>query len=167
MKKVLFLLLSIVLFSFYKPSVHVQMANEIIATTALEIQKETPLYFFGEGGMMMDNIKEIEMSFQKMGEISIEQSRSLVIQCAKLLLNNINENDQIRPHLISYPFTSENIALSIFIYNKRGGDVDSKNLCLVSLRNGKIRYLRDSIPRFEEVHSESYEEAKAILEASK
>ncbi len=144
-----------------------QMADQITDKTAKKLQKKKRLFLVGTGGGMMNDIQMMSMSFFFYREISMEEARSLVVYSAKKYLKNINENEEIRPHLHDDPFTAKNIEIWLWVCNPDGSDLDSEKMSFILLANGKIAYCSDILGYYEPLHEETYEEALNIVNNAK
>jgi hypothetical protein len=106
------------------------------------------------------------MSFQQLGEITLEQGRELVVYCVNEYLQAINENEEIRPYLVHYPFTPKDIEIRIFIYQKDRSSVSVGALCVASTMDGIVDFdiKQPGTPSLKQFHKETYEEAIKIVE---
>jgi hypothetical protein len=150
----------------YHRSEHSKIAEKITAKTVQKIEAETNLRLIGIGGGMMGHVRMMAMSFEHVGELSVEQGRELIIYCTNEYLSAINTNTEIRPYLIHYPFTSKDIEIRIFIKNPNSKNLPLESLCYVSEIKGVIEYeLENSLSDNPKTsHEETYEEAVKILE---
>ncbi len=169
-----FLLVLTLLYSCYNsPSKSYQltdyekMADKITAQTAIKIEKETGLRLCGVGGGAINHIRKLNMSFDYCKEISFEEGRRLLVYCVNEYLSAINSNEEIRSHLIHYPFTPKDLEIKIFIRRPDHREVAFGKLAVVSEVSGKVKY-KISQPDpvvLEQIHEETYEEAVKVLEA--
>ena len=150
----------------YQVPEYEKMADRITAKTAKKIEKETGLRLCGTGGGMMNHIRMMAMSFDCSHEIDIEQARELVLHCANEYLNAINSNEEIRPHLVQYPFMPKNVQIDIFIHPSDQREIPTGSLVVVSTSYGMISYMvrGTGSERLKDVHEETYEEAVKIVE---
>ena len=141
--------------------------NNVEKKTFSEISNATGLKPFGTGAQMMNEIDMLMIAFQCDKNISIKEGRELLILCADRFLKNINENEQIRQYLKTYPFELKNIEIEIYISSKGS---KKNTLSVLACKKGKLDYKTDSDDpfKFKHVHSESYENAiKKIAEMAK
>ena len=124
------------------------------------LSKKYNLNFIGFSGSMMDDVKEIGLSFRCTQKTTIEEARPLVIACAEELLHQVNANEEIRPYLHNYPFESKNISIEIFLCAP-GKPETLPYLDLVGAKRGNIYYYSNDIMI---IHKESYDKAKKIID---
>jgi hypothetical protein len=158
------------LFGCGKPFINVvsekqTLANEVRKKAAVNIIKETNLIPFGSGAQMMDQIKVLELFFVCHESINAEKARELVLQASEELLRQINADERIRTYLNNFPFDSKNITIKIYIQKLDGHSFGGKNLSVISLSNGVIKYKIDDPNSMQliTIHEETYEEALQIL----
>lgn len=149
----------------YKPSPYIKEAGTVTAQVAKKIEKETALKLIGTGGGMLGQIHSMAMSFVYYGDISMEESRELLVYCIEEYLSAINANEKIRPHLSHYPFTSHGLEITIFIQQQDGRNPPVGFLSIVGEINGKVSYeiRQPGHPSTKKIHQESYEEAKNLI----
>lgn len=82
-------------------------------------------------------------------------------------LNMVNDSAEIRPYLHNYPFTEQNIQVTIFVYlDSNFTKVEPGQVNTVSTVNGRVRFHTRSAEdqyRRETLHEESYAEAVRIV----
>jgi len=116
------------------------ISNKIISQTAKQLKKEKGLIPIGETGQMMGDIQAIGLEFQYFQLVSLEEARELLVYAIQVFLKNINENKKIRPYLHNYPFTTENIKITIWINQPDELYPPLGNLELLALRGGMLYY---------------------------
>lgn len=150
----------------YERSAHAQIADRITARTVQKIEAETGLRLMGIGGGMMNQVRMMAISFEQLGEITMEQGRELIVYCINEYLSAINASEEIKPFLIHYPFTTEDIQIEIFVYDKNHRDVPLGALCVLCEIDGILKYkIKEPDPIiFKQIHKETYDEAVKIVE---
>ena len=143
------------------------LADKVTAETAKKIKNETGLHLMGTGGgvNLEGRLRKLNMSFIHYGDLSMEESRELVVYCVEEYLAAINADEKIRPHLSHYPFTPYGVEINIFIRQKDRQKQSIGYISVVSELNGKVSY-KTSQPEPElmkKVHAEPYEEAKQLV----
>jgi hypothetical protein len=108
----------------------------------------------------------------KQDEISIEYARSLLVSLAENLLEAINADLKIRPHLDVYPFTADLIRIAIYFKDENQIDL-GQGVAEVYFSKGKIEYERYDIREYTDrypakgkhvvIHEETYAEALDIV----
>jgi hypothetical protein len=149
----------------YPSSPKSRLANEISKQVALQLKKEQDLYPCGFGGGMMHQIRMLALSFNYYKPVNIEQGREMLMAAGSLFLKTINENDEIRPYLDTYPFLPKNIEIRIFLMSSDGSLVDPGKLYVISLIDDVLRYQIDhpETKKLTTIYSETYEEAAEKL----
>ncbi len=151
--------------SDYETPEYEKLADRITLITSDKIEKETGLRLIGINGGMMDHIRVMGMSFDCYKNINMEEGRKLVIHCVNEYLSAINSNEALRPHLVHYPFTPQDVEIALYIRGSDNNDVPLGALFVVSERNGKIVYkIREPDPIIlKRIYEEPFEEAVKIL----
>ncbi len=135
-----------------------KIADKITNRTAEKLKKERKLILIGIGGRMMDDIQMMAMSFNYYHEVNLEQARELLIYAINEYLSDINNNQDIRPYLHEYPFTSKNVEIMIFVYGPDRLELPAEKIYCITSRNGVIRYYTRS-DRDHPMCKETYDEA--------
>jgi hypothetical protein len=104
------------------------------------------------------------MSFELDRPLTREEARRIIVDCADEYSSAVNNDDQIRPYLETYPF--KGIEIRIFTRNADGNNVYHPYISVVSFIKGMFKYCTDNpVDKYDykTIHRESYEEAKEIL----
>ena len=142
--------------------------NQIITETKREMEDLFGARVSSRGGACLHGIRRLSLGFYFERNLSLEEARAVIVKCSDVFLKNINSNPLIRPYLVTYPFTENEISLSfsIFVPKQRPGLITSFGCCL-----GKIDYCIREAPnefrRYEEtviMHKETFDEARRIVE---
>lgn len=161
-------LLSLMFFLFfsctpnsYKISNDEKIANEIMKSVSLKLQKEKGLFPFGTGGGMMNEIKMLALSFNYYKPITIDEARGLLIYSVNEFVSEINACEEIRQYLANFPFEPRNVEIRIFIYKPDGTNVSEGDLSIISSIDNILRYKIDAPDgkKLITVQKETYEEA--------
>lgn len=150
----------------YQISEHEKIADKITSLVAQKIEAETGMRLMGTGGGMMGKVRMMSMSFQYFGDVSFEQARELLVYCVNEYLLAINTNEEIKPFLVHYPFTPEDIQIEIYIRKQSGQDPSVGSLSLIGAVYGVLDYnvKRPDPILYEKIQKESYEKAVKTLE---
>jgi hypothetical protein len=142
-----------------------RVSDEILNKVIFDMQKKYDLYACGTGGEMMDEIRMLAISFFYYHPIDIDEGRQLLISAIQHLVDEVNNNPEIRPYLANYPFQAKNIEIRVFICNPDGSNINPGMLSVVSSINGVLKYKIDKPGGrgFITVHQETYEEALEAL----
>ncbi|MDN3504629.1 MAG: hypothetical protein P0S95_03535 [Rhabdochlamydiaceae bacterium] len=92
---------------------------------ARKVKKERNLFLESYGLTQIDGkVEVLELSFNSKKQFSLEElpeARKLLFDLSFEFLDEINANEELRPHLIQYPFTLQNVQISA------GSDVSREN----------------------------------------
>lgn len=121
----------------------------------------------GSGGSGGVNIhKTFDLLFQTKEKMTIESARRLIVESTHEFLDCINKNKQLRPYLIQFPATIENVGLVISTTPK--DSVQEPNIVSVMTIWDKIYYYSND-PDFDKyiILKEPFEEAEKIVKGQK
>ena len=138
-----------------------KIADKITNRTAEKLKKEKKLTLIGIGGRMMDDIQMMAMSFNYYQEVNLEQARELLIYVINEYLSDINNNQDVRPYLHEYPFTSKNVEIRIFIYGPDRRTLHPDKIGYISSIDGVLEYYTgadDDHPICRETYTEALSE---------
>ncbi len=140
-----------------------KQAKFILGKTAKIIEKKYGLHPSGLGlAMPGGNLKEFIICFNTEKELKKEELRILLFKCASELLDQINANQEIRPAMVVYPFTEENIDVIIYNYGEGRTKVYDPNIAVAELSGNTLIYnTLDETNRYiyKNTYSETYQEA--------
>lgn len=155
--------------SNYEPPEYEKLADRITLKTSDKIEKEKGLRLIGTGGGMMNKIRMMAMSFECCKEINMEEGRELVIYCVNEYLSAINSNEELRPHLVHYPFTAQDVDIVLYICRPDRTEVPMGTLSVVAEREGVVVYkVPGPFPTLlKRIREEKFEEAVKILNQKK
>jgi hypothetical protein len=77
------------------------------------VKQQYPLAPFGVGCSMPDKIHWIKFVFYSNEIVNIERTRELIVPLAQLMIDEINADTRLRPHLVHYLTTCMNITCGI------------------------------------------------------
>jgi hypothetical protein len=156
-------------FTFFKSKKtrdYEDIANEISAKVAKKLTKKHQMDWIGEGGGMMGSVYMIGLSFEIHHPLDRNEARARIIDCVEELLTAINSNEEIRPFLKNYPFTTHNVQVAIFSDFPDGKEVFDPYITVVSVdENGFITF-RTKEPNktpYKNKYREPYSEALAMV----
>ncbi|MEX0962283.1 MAG: hypothetical protein WDZ28_05460 [Simkaniaceae bacterium] len=142
----------------YKLSDDEKIVNQITQETAKKLKEKKKLVLIGTGGQMMYKIEMLAMSFNYYQEVDLNSARDLIVYTINEYLTDINNNQDVRPYLHEYPFTSKNIEIRIFIYGPDRRELPPEKIGYISSRKGILRYYTRS-DRDHPICKETYDEA--------
>lgn len=163
---VLFVFLSSITmsFSFFKsnPRDYADVAREIRSKVGKKLASRHQMDCIGVGGGMMGSVYMIELAFQIHHPMDATEARSRIVDCVEELLKAINDNEEIRPYLKNYPFTTKNVKVAIFTNYLDGREVFDPDIRVVSVfESDKVTFftMEPNNPRYKNEYSEPYQEA--------
>ena len=166
MKKVIIFLLLICSSCISLPEDYTQIATKIQRETASQLEKEKGLWAIGDSGQMYNDIQTMGIEFEYFHLVNLEEARELLVYAIQVFLHNINSNKEVRPFLHNYPFTTKNIEITIWIYQKSGKNPHQGNIECITLYQNKLTYKLTAPSKFELwpiLHEETYAEALEAL----
>lgn len=167
---------SIIFFSFFFlntsslkqeeiPKVDVTIGR-MLKRTVCELKKKYKLSIAGVGGSARDGKETtIEVSFGLDQVLTKEKCRELMVDSAEQLLIQINSDAVLKPHLIHFPFTCNDIVVRFFMRRPDRSDIPYPDISTMSLRNGVVYYdVDDPVIRYKYSSiEEPFEEAVRIV----
>ncbi len=126
------------------PANYERMAYKITHQTIEQIRREKQLLCMGTGGSMPHDVRKLSVSFmyRQKEELDVRSARELMVYIVDLYLENINADKELRPYLHVYPFTAENLEITVFIEKPNGKEVDPDNLYCISLWRNLVTYTK-------------------------
>lgn len=118
------------------------------------------------GGFKDDKVRMSALSFRIPRPINEQEARRLIVAITQEYLHIINKNKELRPALLHYPFTNNDVELSISSTFPNGSDVYHPNIGIVFSLNGKIYYSTndpDDKFKYKLEEEESFDDALRIL----
>ncbi len=99
-------------FSHQTPE-YIKISKKIFNDYCKELTLRKGLYVTGSGGAMMDDIKKVNVHFDSLASLSVDEARRLYVEVAEGFLKRYNESEVARPYLHNYPFNIENLEIMI------------------------------------------------------
>jgi hypothetical protein len=172
---IIFLFLSpfILSFSFFKskPRDYSEIAREIRSTVGKKLAKKHKMDLIGVGGGMMKSVYMIGLSFQIHHPLNRKKGRELIVDCVEELLTAINENEEIRPFLKNYPFTTKNVQIAIYVNDDNKREVFDPDFRVVSVfESDHISFStvdRTNSMKYKNQYHEPYDKALAIVKGDR
>jgi hypothetical protein len=168
--KLLYILLTTIMLPFYAfcTSKHTKEVNRIVNPFLKELEKKGKIYAFGYGGAFMHDVEEIDISLCTKRIVDVEKARLLIVSITEELLKRINTDEGIRPYLHNYPFTNENLSITLNFRDKNDDPMLPPFLTYTGVMYGKVGYALQNLKQplaVDYVHRETYEEALKIYKA--
>lgn len=149
---------------------YVALAGKIRYEVAKKLAKEFHMEPVGEGGSFYDCVRELFLAFEIQGPLTKDQLRNILVYSVEECLSAVNNNEEIRPYLIVYPFTPQEIEIVLYVKGKRGGDIYDPDIGVASERQGKLEYMitdKTDTFKYKLTDTESYEDALKIVRPMK
>ena len=99
-----------------KKSEKVALADQVSRECAQTLSKRYHMSQSGEGGAMMYEIKELFLAFYIYRQLTKEEAREILIDCAHEVISAVNNNPDIQKYLLPGGFTEKNVEIQIFIH---------------------------------------------------
>lgn len=132
----------------------------------LRNSKKKGVYPNGIGGGSLGEITNITVHLVSCKDLDIEKARLVYMEYLEDLLQRIHSNKKLRPHLHTYPLTTDTLDLLIGFRNKEGDIVPHPYVGLVFSSKGKVIYSKydgkNECFFKEKAHVESLQEAWEI-----
>ncbi|WP_420421709.1 hypothetical protein [Simkania sp.] len=146
---------------------YVKISSEIMAEYINDINMTYGVSCYGSGGSFLDNVKMISLSFSASNmNLSIDQSRIMIVNAVESLLKRVNDDERIHPYLEHFPFSSRGIKISFSFHNNKGERVSEEFVAYASTdEKGRVFYsgYDHKAEKFKDLHQETYEEALRIV----
>lgn len=147
---------------------YVELANKAQNEIAKTLSKKYDMRVIGDYAALFERVNELGLRFNINGPLSKDELRYILIGCIKEYLCYINSDEEIRPYLKDYPFTSKNIDISIFVYGleKKNFNLYYPEIAVASTYIGNLYYQTygpENEFQYKTTEKETYEEALAIV----
>ncbi len=142
--------------------------DSVLNKTSTRLEKKYGMKTVGTGGAMMYEVKSISLRLSVYTPLSIDEGRFLIVKSAEQLLEDINNDQILKPYLIHHPFDINDIDIAIFYSGSENIDQDITKLDYVSTYCGLVNYTKlDPNKLGKELvdKTETFEEALSILNA--
>jgi hypothetical protein len=135
--------------------------DDIRSKIIKKMSKEHNLRVFGVGASAPKLVRTIDLDFVYKDPVEIVQARGMTIMCALEMLDCINQDFKLRPHLENYPFTSNNIMFSIIFNDVSDHGFNHNHHLHVTVMEGEVYYAKYLVEegRFIDKFEETFEEA--------
>lgn len=149
-----------------------RISNKVIARSGARLEKKHRISVSAiGGGGNSKGLRLLSISFDHRGKrYTKEEARKLLIDLSQEFLKDINEDTDLRPYLITFPFTPLNIDVTVFFYDSEGETIFDPYFCTVSASHGELSYFTESpedLYQYKTKSYETYEEALAIVNNEK
>lgn len=171
-KQLIFLALTIIIFcSFFgnNMSKESKIVHKIVREVSIKYEKKYRLKFAGISLAAPRGIyRDIGISFDYYGQLSKDISRKILVESATDLIKRINDSVELRPYLKNYPFTGNNVTITIFLSLPSGKSIYYPDIKIAEFTMNEARYIYDTPETdcpgdYFLIEEESLEEARKIL----
>jgi hypothetical protein len=125
----------------YVPARYIVISDEITNKTATILSKRHNMNLLGTGGGLADCVNILSLSFQIIGPKEKEELREILVDSVETFLLFLNSNEELRPHLSHYPFTSQGIQIELFIMDPSNRPVKDPNISIASTHGQSLIYM--------------------------
>lgn len=141
--------------------------GQVLKRTNKACTKRHKMSAGGFGNEAMYKIKGLTLLFNMDRQLSKDEIREVLVDCAHEMIKNVHECEGIQKYLLPEGFSEKNVRVIIALRDKRKTIVHP-NICVASFNKGKIDYSTQSIDdefNYKETTEETYQEAIAILQS--
>lgn len=121
---------------------HVQLANSITSPFCRELEKTQHLALIGSGGGMIENVESISLTFTSRQKVNVDQGRAMLVEIVEPLLKRVNSCPELRPYLDHFPFTADDLDISVLFQTPSGDFINEPFLASLSVYKGKASYAK-------------------------
>src|SRR5665647_1739341 len=126
---------------FYQHSESPITSSSLIIKLGEDLSKKHDMLLSAYGRKFDDGITVVSLSFKKYDPgPTIEQTRKLIVNVLNEAVSLVNENEEMKPYLKTFPSTAENFDINIVYYDKNGREVKPPHIVAVTIWEGDITY---------------------------
>lgn len=104
-------------------------------------------------------IKEVSLFYSSTQDLALEDARKLMLKVTTSFLDLINNNENIKPDLEPYPFTSSQLDVTIFFRDAKGRYAQHPKIAQISSHKGVITYYKFDQGEFKQFQQEDFKKA--------
>jgi len=144
------------------------IVHSLLDRVSDELQDKYQMIDYGTSIAMPEGVlNKLGLCFKIYRVVTIEEARSIVVDCTLKLLNEVNQDPAVRPLMREYPFTLDNITIALFMFQSDGRVVFYPDICIADSNRGFVGY-KTKVPKKEYGYysesRESFAEAQKILQ---
>ncbi len=152
---------------YKKKSRQSTLIDKVSEECAQTLSKRHGMIQSSEAKTVIDQVQGLSLSFNISRQLSKNEARGILIDCAHELITTVNNDPSIQDYLLLGGFTEKNVQIQISIHpNYKRSFYPDLGTC--SFKNGKLTFkTRDSkkIYKSKTKELETYQEAIAFLKA--
>lgn len=154
-------------YRYYKPPESVEIVHELLNEAEDFLTHKYHLDCMGTSVAMPEGIVgQLGLQFSINKILTREELRKILVNTGRDLMCMINANTKIRPHLKKYPFTIEDVEITIFLSDPAGYKLSHPHISNAAINMGKLDYVT-YIRGGEEILSEASEFKESYEDALK
>lgn len=119
--------------------------------------KKKDVYACGIGGGSLGEITKISIFLVSYKKLNLDGARLLYMECLEDLVNRLHSNKKLRPHLHTYPLTTDSLSFLLAFENRSGGIASHEYIGAVCCKKGKVFYAT-----YDEENQKFYDEDKHV-----
>jgi len=149
-----------------KQSMASKYVNQVRKRFIKIAQKEYGVICTAEGSSLPYDVENISLYFAIKSKGTIDEGRELFIKLKERFINEINQDEKLRPYLREYPFTQDRATILLSYCDKNGNHyTDGSVTFILSKGEKEVCYLRyaEKDSESDELLVEPYEEALKIV----
>lgn len=149
----------------YVPPDYIVITDEITAQVIKTLTQRHKIKLFGVTQGLANCVNELGLSFEILRPQTKESLRKILIDCMEEYLHSVNSNEKIRPFLKKYPFTANEINITIFVVDQKHLEAPYPEIAVAETFMEKVFYrtVDKKICGYKSTDTESYEEALKIV----
>ena len=173
MYKIILVLICILIMGCAEPSRHKKkckkhtLVDKVSEECAQTLSKRYNMVQSAEARTAVDQVQGLFLSFNISRQLSKDEARAILIDCAHEVVTTVNNDPSIQEYLLPGGFTEKNVQIQISIHpNYKRSFYPNLGIC--SFKNGKLAFkTRDSkkVYKSKTRELETYQEAIAFLKA--
>lgn len=122
--------------------------NKLNLTTSLEL-----------GGK---KIEEVSLFYSSNNPLELNEAKALIAEMTQMFLEELNGNAFLKPELNPYPFTPNQIDITIFFRGANGKYAVMPKIAQISLEEGVVTFYKYENKQFEVIYKENIEKAMKL-----
>ncbi len=104
--------------SITEESIYCSLSEKVVNEILQKTDSKLPISYSGGGGQYLSQINKLIFYYTSQTPFTVESARKNYLEATSIILETINRDKKIRPYLCEYPFTIDNIRLSISYWPK-------------------------------------------------
>jgi len=143
------------------------VSHEIISYVYKNLRKHQRLELIGTGGGINHTIECLCMGFQIRQAVTTEEARAYLVKIMEFCIANVHDHPEWLPYFAEYPITSSSFEIDLHFLDRKGHRLPLGCVNYVNSSNSRLLYDKVSEKWTPFFLKETYEEAKAIVEAER